>query len=136
MRELTNDYRDLQVINLDPHSGDPGPYLVTQSGTAQFNAECRESLFVLRPDGVWVDINAYLGEGTLDGLQAALFGNLAQVQALLDSLPSEAKVAELPVSEDGLATFLATHPPGTTRQRLRAWVEAYEARRDADRRRQ
>ncbi len=135
MRALTNDYRALQVINLDPWSGNPGPYLVVQEGVAPDDAEAREATFVLRPDGCWLDINAYLGEGHLDGLEAALFQSLAQVRALLDRLPLEPRVEELPINEEGLATFLSQHPRGTTRQHLRAWVQAYEARRDSRRQR-
>jgi hypothetical protein len=134
MRTLTNSYRDLQVINLDPWSGRPGPYLVLQEGTAPNDPECRQATFVLRPDGCWVDINAYLSEGGLEGLEAVLFKNLAQIRALLDRLSLAPCVRELPVCEEGLARFLAAHPPGATRERLRAWVTAYEARRDNRRR--
>lgn len=133
MRSLTNHYRDLQVINLDPWSGQPGPYLVIQSGAAPSDPEFRESTFVLRPDGIWADINAYLCLGSLDGLKAALFENLADVRSLVDNLPTEPRVAELPVIEEGLSTFLTTHPAGTALQHLRRWVEAYEAARRAER---
>jgi hypothetical protein len=58
MRTITNNYRDAQILNLG--SGEEGgPYLVTQTGVAPSDPMPKTRMFVLRPDGYWVDFNAY-----------------------------------------------------------------------------
>ena len=58
MRTITNDYRDARVMNLGSGS-ERGPYLVTQTGVAPRAERPRTQMFVLRPDGRWVDFNTY-----------------------------------------------------------------------------
>ena len=54
MRTITNDYKDAQVLNLGSDS-ECGPYFVTQTGVAPDDALLKTRMFVLRPDGQWVD---------------------------------------------------------------------------------
>ena len=58
MRTITNDYRDARIMNLGSGS-ERGPYLVTQTGVAPRAERPRTQMFVLRPDGRWVDFNTY-----------------------------------------------------------------------------
>src|SRR5262249_2580332 len=62
MRVITNDYRDAQVMNLGSESS-PGPYLVTHNGVSPNDPRPKTRFFVLRPDGYWVDFNAYACQG-------------------------------------------------------------------------
>src|SRR6516162_7110541 len=62
MRTITNYYRDSQVLNLGSEGSD-GPYLVTQTGVSPTAAIPKTRMFVLRPDGCWVDLNAYVCQG-------------------------------------------------------------------------
>ena len=62
MRTITNDYKDAQILNLGSE-GERGPYLVTQTGVAPDDAFLKTRMFVLRPDGQWVDFNAYVCKG-------------------------------------------------------------------------
>ena len=62
MRTITNNYRDAQILNLGS-GGERGPYLVTQTGVAPSDPFGKERMFVLRPDGRWVDFNAYACQG-------------------------------------------------------------------------
>src|SRR5258707_5596862 len=62
MRTITNDHRDAQILDLG--SGyEKGPFLVTQMGVAPNDAVPKTKMFVLRPDGKWVDFNAYACKG-------------------------------------------------------------------------
>ena len=58
MRTITNDYKDAQILNLGSE-GEHGPYLVTQTGIAPSDPLPKTCTFVLRPDGNWVNFNAY-----------------------------------------------------------------------------
>ena len=62
MRTITNDYRDAQILNLGS-GGERGPYLMTQTGVAPSDPMPKTRMFVLRPDGRWVDFNAYACQG-------------------------------------------------------------------------
>jgi len=72
MPAITNHYRDSHVLNLG--SGDErGPYLVTQTGVAPSDAFAKERMFVLRPDGRWVDFNAYACQEKPDAMDEIVF---------------------------------------------------------------
>ena len=62
MHTITNNYRDAHILNLGS-GGERGPYLVTQTGVAPNDSLAKERMFVLRPDGRWVDFNAYACQG-------------------------------------------------------------------------
>ena len=72
MRTLTNDYRDAHVLNLGS-SGEGGPYLVTQTGVAPGDPLPKTRMFVLRPDGYWVDFNAYACQGKPEAIDEIVF---------------------------------------------------------------
>ena len=129
MKTLTNDYTAVRVWNLEGPQGQRGPYLVTQLGIAPNDELMRESLFLLRPDGCWVDVTAYMSAGQPEFAEEAFFDSTEQIMTLLDQLGAEVKVADLPVSEEGLRAWLANNPPGTALARAQLWVEQYLERR-------
>lgn len=129
MQKLSNNYQDLQVWNLNPGKGPRGPFLVTQSGVAPGDDRVRGGLFVLRPDGKWVDITVYLIAEHPEQLDEAVFDSTQAIVELLTGLGIEAEVEDPPVSEDRVREWLARSGPGTVMDRLRQWVQDYRRRR-------
>jgi len=81
MRTITNDYRDAQILNLGS-GGEGGPYLVTQTGVAPSDPMPKTRMFVLRPDGCWVDFNAYACQGNPEAMDDLVFPNTTKVICL------------------------------------------------------
>src|SRR5438270_14092932 len=78
MRTITNDYHDAQILDLG--SGyEKGPFLVTQTGVAPKDPAPKTKMFVLRPDGRWVDFNAYACKGKPDAMDELVFPTMADV---------------------------------------------------------
>ena len=78
MRTITNDYRDAQISNLGS-GGERGPYLVTQTGVAPSDPIPKTRMFVLRPDGRWVDFNAYACQGKPEAIDEIVFSTTPEV---------------------------------------------------------
>jgi hypothetical protein len=98
MRTITNNYRDTHVLNLG--SGDErGPYLVTQTGVSPNDPLAKERMFVLRPDGRWVDFNAYACQGKPEVLDEAVFPTMAEVMTTFGRLTGPPQVVDLPIDE-------------------------------------
>ncbi|MCX8108926.1 MAG: hypothetical protein N3G20_08985 [Verrucomicrobiae bacterium] len=129
MPRLTNDYNKVEVWDLNPFGSERGPFLVTQVGYPPGSEDSSESLYVLRPDGTWVDINAYLSAEDETLMDEALFESMPAIVQLLEQLPPEPKVANLPVSEERLRQWLRLHPPGTLMETARRWIQEYRNRR-------
>lgn len=129
MPAISNDYSRVQVWSLSPSAEKRGPYLVTQTGYAPGSDDAMETLYVLRPDGTWADINAYLSSDEPQLLDEAVFESMASIVHLLESLPPQPRTADLPVSEERLRLWLERHPPGTALETARRWVAEYRERR-------
>ncbi len=78
MRTITNDYKDAQILNLG-FEGERGPYLVTQSGVAPSDPFLKTRMFVLPPDGYWVDFNAYASQGKPEAMDEIVFPSTIKV---------------------------------------------------------
>jgi hypothetical protein len=129
LRTITNDYRDCQVWDLDSSERGRGPFAVCQLGIAPGDDSARERLFVLRRDGLWVDLNYYLSLNQPAALDEAVFDTTQAIIELLRGLDAKARVANAEVSEAGLRAWSDRNPsvqPGLPG--LRAWVEGYRAR--------
>ena len=85
MRTITNDYHDAQILNLGAGS-ERGPYLVTQTGVAPRDAIPKTRMFVLRPDGFWVDFNAYASQGKPEAMDEIVFSTTTQVMETFGKL--------------------------------------------------
>ncbi|MGC8988601.1 MAG: hypothetical protein ACP5MD_00595 [Verrucomicrobiia bacterium] len=129
MPKITNDYSKVQVWDLSPLPNERGPFLVTQTGYPPGSDDVAESLYVLRPDGTWADINAYLSAENPSLMDEALFESMPAVIHLLESLPPQPTIASLPVSEERLRAWLERHPPGTLLETVRRWIAEYRVRR-------
>jgi len=127
MRTITNDYRDAQVLNLGSGS-ERGPYLVTQTGVAPRAELPKTHMFVLRPDGRWVDFNAYACQGKPEALDEAVFPTMAEVMTVFGRLIGPAQVVDLPIDEEGLKAWIARQTGSNPAEGARAWAQQYKER--------
>jgi hypothetical protein len=130
MRTITNDYKDAQILNLG--SGDErGPYLVTQTGVAPGDPLPKTCMFVLRPDGHWVDFNACACQGKPEAMDEIVFPSTVKVMETFGKLFGRARVLDLPIDKEGLNTWIERHSSDPL-QAVRGWVEQYKVRHRKD----
>src|SRR6266581_7924371 len=86
MRTITNNYQDAHILNLGS-GAERGPYLVTQTGVAPSDQVPRTHMFVLRPDGHWVDFNAYACQGKPEAIDEIVFPTMTKVIETFGKLP-------------------------------------------------
>ena len=98
MRYLTNDYRDSQILDLGD-AGEHGPYLVTQTGCSPKANVPKTHFFVLRPDGQWVDFNAYACQEKPELMDELVFASTADIMRKFASLMGTPRVLDLPVDQ-------------------------------------
>jgi len=127
MRTITNDYRDAQILNLGSGVAS-GPYLVTQTGVAPSEEVPRTHMFVLRPDGRWVDFNAYASQGKPDAMDEIVFSRMAQVMETFGKLFGRPQVLNLPVDKDGLNVWIERQKKSDPLESARAWALQYQTR--------
>jgi len=133
MRTITNNYRDTHVLNLGS-GGDRGPYLVTQTGVAPTDPLAKERMFVLRPDGRWVDFNAYACQGKPEAIDEIVFSNTTEVMETFGKLMGRPQVFDLPVDEAGLKAWIERQKSGNPLEAAREWAVGYKGRRRKPRR--
>ena len=127
MKTITNDYRDAQVLNLGS-GGARGPYLVTQTGIAPRADSPRARMYILRPDGQWVDFNAYACQGKPEAMDELVFPDMSQVMQLFGRLFGPVRVLELPVDKEGLEAWLKRQEGRNPLQAARDWAVEYRQR--------
>ena len=133
MRPITNDYRDAQILNLGS-GGERGPYLVTQTGASPSDAFAKERMFVLRPDGRWVDFNAYACQGKPEAMDEIVFSTTAEVMTTFGKLFGRPQVLNLPVDEAGLKAWIERQKSGNPLEAAKAWAVGYQERHRKKRR--
>jgi hypothetical protein len=125
MRTLTNDYRDAEILDLG--SGyETGPFLVTQTGVGPNDPVPRTHMFVLRPDGQWVDFSAYACKGKPEAMDELIFRTVSEVFGKLVGRP---RVLELAIDKEGLKALLDRHEGGNPFQAAHLWAVQYRKRR-------
>jgi hypothetical protein len=128
MRTLTNDYRDAEILDLG--SGyETGPFLVTQTGVGPNDPVPKTHMFVLRPDGQWVDFNAYACKGKPEAMDELVFRTMSEVREVFGKLVGRPRVLELPIDKDGLKAWLDRHEGGNPFQAAHLWAVEYRKRR-------
>ena len=133
MRTITNDYRDSQILDLG--SGyEKGPYLVTQTGVSPNDPVPKTHLFVLRPDGNWVDFNAYACQGKPEAMDELVFPSMPEVMTAFGKLMGKPRVVDLPVDKEGLQAWLDRQEGGNPLQAAHRWAVEYRKRRHDPRR--
>lgn len=133
MRTITNDYRDAQILNLGS-GGERGPYLVTQTGFAPSDPMPKTRMFVLRPDGCWVDFNAYACQGKPEAMDEIVFSTTAQIMKTFGKLFGRPQIHDLPVDEAGLKAWIERQKSGDSLQAARDWAVGYQERHRKKRR--
>jgi len=133
MRTITNNYQDTHVLNLGSR-GERGPYLVTQTGVSPSDAFAKERMFVLRPDGRWVDFNAYACQGRPEAIDEIVFSSTTEVIETFGKLMGRPQVLDLPVDEAGLKAWIERQKNGNPLEAARAWAAGYQARHRKKRR--
>ena len=133
MRAITNNYRDSHILNLG--SGDErGPYLVTQTGVSPNDPLAKERMFVLRPDGRWVDFNACACQGKPEAMDEVVFSTTTEVMETFGKLMGRPQVLDLPVDQAGLNAWIERQKSGNPLEAARAWAAGYQERRRKKRR--
>src|SRR4051794_21422659 len=111
MRYITNRYQDAQILDLGSNRGS-GPYLVTQTGVSPNTPSPRTQMFVLRPDGRWVDFNAYACRGKPEVTDELVFRSVVEAMNTFGNLTGKPQVLELPVDRAGLDAWVARQKGG------------------------
>ena len=132
MHTLTNNYRDARILNLSS-GGQSGPYLVTQTGASPNDALAKDRMFVLRPDGRWVDFNAYACQGKPEAMDEIVFSTTTQIMETFGKLFGRPQVLDLPVDEAGLKAWLERQKDGNPLEAARVWAKEYVIRHRKDR---
>jgi hypothetical protein len=132
MRTITNDYHDAQILNLGSGT-ERGPYLVTQTGVSPKDAIPKTRMFVLRPDGCWVDFNAYASQGKPEAMDEIVFSTTTQIMETFGRLFGAPRVQDLPINEEGLKAWIARQEHGNPLEAARVWAKEYKVRHRKDR---
>src|SRR5215470_1889917 len=127
MHTITNNYRDAHILNLGT-AGQSGPYLVTQTGVSPKDVIPKERMFVLRPDGNWVDFNAYASQGKPEAMDEIVFSTTTQIMEMFGKLFGQPRVLALPVDEAGLKAWLKRQKDSNPLQAARAWAVGFKER--------
>jgi len=85
-------------------------------------------MFVLRPDGYWVDFNAYACQGKPEAMDEIVFSSMTEVMETFGKLMGRPRVLDLPIDEAGLKAWIARQEGGDPLQAARAWASQYKAR--------
>jgi len=133
MHTITNNYRDAHILNLGS-GGERGPYLVTQTGVSPNDSLPKERMFVLRPDGRWVDFNAYACQGKPEAMDEIVFSTTAEVMTTFGKLFGRPQVLNLPVDEAGLNDWIERQKSGNPLEAAKAWAAGYQERHRKKRR--
>ena len=133
MHTVTNNYRDAHILNLGS-GGERGPYLVTQTGVSPNDSLPKERMFVLRPDGRWVDFNAYACQGKPEAMDEIVFSTTAEVMTTFGKLFGRPQVLNLPVDEAGLNDWIERQKSGNPLEAAKAWATGYQERHRKKRR--
>jgi hypothetical protein len=129
LQTITNSHLDVQIWDLDP-SERRGPFVVVQAGCAPGDETVQDRFYLLRRDGVWVDISYYLVHPRPEAMDEAVFDSAAEIIQLVEGLPARPRVADLKASKEALQAWHRAEPqvqPGLPG--LRRWVAEYRQRR-------
>src|SRR4029077_15791509 len=129
MATITNHYLDAKVLDLAPESDKKrGPFLVIQIGSVPKDETGRERMFVLRPDGKWVDFNCYASKGSPEAMDEIVFPDMTKVMETFSTLMGRPQILDMPVDEAGLKVWVSRQKSGDPVQAARAWASQYKSR--------
>ena len=85
-------------------------------------------MFVFRPDGQWVDFNAYACQGKPEAFDEVVFPTMPDVMAAFGRLAGRARVLNLPIDAVGLKAWIERQKGLTPVQAMRGWALKYKQR--------
>ncbi len=132
MRTITNNYRESQILNLGS-GGERGPYLVIQNGVSPTDTMPKTRMFVLRPDGCWVDFNAYACQRKPEAMDEIVFPTTTKIIEVFGKLFGRPRVLDLPIDEEGLKAWVERQEHGDPLEAARTWAKDYKVRHRKDR---
>jgi hypothetical protein len=91
-------------------------------------------MFVLRPDGSWVDFNAYASQGKPEAMDEIVFSTTTQIMETFGKLFGSPRVLDLPVNEEGLKAWIERQEHGDPLEAARSWAVGYQERHRKKRR--
>jgi hypothetical protein len=127
MATISNHYLDARVLDLGPES-ERGPFLVIQIGSAPGDQTGQERMFVLRPDGHWVDFNGYASQGRPEAMDEIVFPTMTNVMETFATLTGKPQILAMPVDEAGLKVWVSRQKSGDPVQAARAWASQHKSR--------
>ena len=89
---------------------------------------------MLRPDGRWVDFNAYACQGKPEAMDEIVFSTTAEVMTTFGKLFGRPQVLNLPVDEAGLNDWIERQKSGNPLEAAKAWAVGYQERHRKKRR--
>jgi hypothetical protein len=101
---------------------------VTQTGVSPRAEIPKTHMYVLRPDGQWVDFNAYVCQGKPEAMDEIVFPTIAKVMETFGRLPGRPQILDLPVDKAGLEAWLARQKGSDPMQAAQAWASQYKKR--------
>lgn len=128
MRQLTNDYNDCKLVNLEPNSP-AGPYVVSQIGYDPEDPRMTDQLFILQCDGTWID---QIAHSTLPPEERfhIIFDTLPEVIAALSQISGKPSIVRREVSETELRQYLAAlQSAGSSEALVREFLTSYRKHR-------
>jgi hypothetical protein len=91
-------------------------------------------MFVLRPDGRWVDFNAYACQGKPEAIDEIVFSTTTEVMETFAKLMGRPQVLDLPIDEAGLKAWIERQKSGNPLEAAREWAAGYNERHRKKRR--
>jgi len=91
-------------------------------------------MFVLRPDGRWVDFNAYVCQGKPEAMDEIVFSTTTEIMETFGKLMGRPQVLDLTVDEAGLNAWIERQKGGNPLEAAHQWAVGYRERRRKKRR--
>lgn len=89
---------------------------------------------MLRPDGRWVDFNAYASQGKPEAMDEIVFSTTTEVVETFGKLMGRPQVLDLSVDEAGLKAWIERQKGGNPLEAANQWAVGYRERHRKKRR--
>ncbi len=89
---------------------------------------------MLRPDGRWVDFNAYVCQGNPEVIDQIVFSTTTEVMETFGKLMGRPQMLDLPVDETGLKAWIERQKSGNPLEAAHEWAMGYRERHRKKRR--
>ena len=124
MRFLTNDFKDCQLIKLDPADAH-SPFIVAQEGVAPNDSSCKTRMYYLQRDGLWINEVARSTRPDSE-IGEIVFETPGEAIQLLAKLFGKPHVRDVPVTEADVEAYIArVQSAGSAEAAFRAFLARY-----------